>query len=89
MNVLKFANKVSTSRTELVRLARGSENGQATWYYIKVDKMKFPIYQQRLQKGETINVFDYSEVLHCGWGDNPPAEVTAEVQKLFETQACA
>lgn len=80
---MQFTNKIATSRQELIRLARGNDNGEATWYYVKITGAKFPIYQQRMKMGEQVNLGDYGQVLYSGWGDNPPEEITRKIVEMF------
>ena len=74
-----FSTALQASRTELVRLARGSEDGKQTWYYIRVEKSKLSIYLNKMKRGETINVYNFGEVLYYGWGEEPPKDITQKV----------
>jgi len=83
MTIVQFTDKLATSRQSLIRLARGNEDGIATWYYVKIDNNKFSLYEQRMKRGEEIDVYDYGQVLYSGWGENPPEEITQKILEIY------
>ncbi len=75
-----FTDAIGESRKELVRLIKGVDQGRPVWYYVRVEKAKFALYEARVKRKEQINLQDYGEILHSGWGDNPPENI----QELYK-----
>lgn len=67
---------------ELVYLVRGKDAGRAAWHYVLIDKMKLPLFKQKLKSG-SLDVSEYGKILYSGWGDNPPEEIVEEIKKQY------
>lgn len=80
---MSFAEKLKSSRGELVYLVRGKDRGEACWHYVLVDKHKLPIFLEKV-KGGALDVADYGKVLYSGWGQDPSAEIEAKVKEEFK-----
>lgn len=77
-----FAEKIKTSQIELLYLVRGKDKGRAAWYFLQVDKMKLPIFLNKLKLLQSaFPLHDYGEIIECGWGENPPEDVVKRIQK--------
>jgi hypothetical protein len=63
-------------------LTRGKSGQAHTWYYVKVNKLKLPLYSHALQSGN-MNVSDFGEVLFSGWGKNPPDSVRRKIDEMY------
>ncbi len=63
-------------------LSHGTHNGRTNWHYIKVDKMKLPLFKKALEK-DSIELADFGEILFSGWGESPPDNITTQVKKMF------
>jgi hypothetical protein len=79
---MAFTDKVQNSMGELVYLVRGKDAGRAAWHYVLIDKMKLPLFKQKLKSG-SLDVSEYGKILYSGWGENPPEEIMEEIKKQY------
>ncbi len=75
----------SQSRNYKVYLTQGRFNGVYTWYYIKVETLKQPLFLKSLQysKNEPTDVAEYGEILYSGWGPQPPDDIRKKVALAY------
>ena len=78
----KFTDKLQNSLGDLVYLVRGKDAGRAAWHYVLIDRVKLPLFKQKLKTG-SLDVSEFGKVLYSGWGENPPADIVAEIKKQY------
>lgn len=79
---MSFLEKIKSSRSELLYLVRGKDKGRECWHYILVDKQKLPMFKVKV-KTDFIDLDEYGQVLHSGWGKNPPDELAEQVKAEY------
>ncbi len=79
---MSFLEKIQTSRGDLVYIVRGEDRGRKAWHYVLVDKVKLPLFKQKLKEGD-LDVSHYGEILYSGWGENPPPEIVEAVKRQY------
>jgi len=79
---MKFTAKLQSSRTELLYLVTGAENGQPSWAYVMVDKPKHEMFKVKV-KTDYIFVPDYGTILFSGWGIEPPEDIKQKIKDQF------
>ncbi|WP_253300188.1 hypothetical protein [Wolbachia endosymbiont of Chironomus riparius] len=82
LNKRSFADATKRSRADLVYLVRGKDRGNAAWHYVLVDKDKKEMFLAKSKTG-AMDVADYGEILHSGWGENPPQEIVDKINEEF------
>ena len=76
-------DKLKSSSSNLIYLVRGKDQGKAAWHYVKVrDKAILPIFLKKADGGP-IDVSEYGEILHSGWGENPPEDVVKDIEENY------
>jgi tetratricopeptide (TPR) repeat protein len=61
---------------------RGNVDGRPAWHVVKVAHSKLAKFKQALKTG-SLDVSDYGEILHSGWGKDPPEEITRELRERY------
>ena len=79
---MSFAEKFKTSLGDLVYLVRGKDRNRDAWHYILVSKLKLSIFLTKIKEG-SLDIAHYGQVLHSGWGRNPPEHITEAVKKEY------
>jgi len=80
--VQSFQDQLKQRGGELVYLVRGKDRGRAAWHYVHVEKNKLPLFLKKVESG-TVDVSMYGEVLHSGWGENPPDDIVQQIKEQF------
>ncbi len=79
-----FAEKLAASRGELVYLVTGNDRGKRAWYYLRVEKLKLPLFLKRLKnQNETFPLLDFGEIVLSGWGERPPPEAVEKINAQY------
>ncbi|MCH2546489.1 MAG: hypothetical protein MK052_02610 [Alphaproteobacteria bacterium] len=68
-----FAQKIVQQRGGAIRFLCAEEKGRKCWFYLKLNPELLPLYEKALKSGD-MNIRDYGEILHSGWGDYPSEE---------------
>ena len=65
-------------------LVRGKDRGEHAWYYVLVadDEDTIREFHEKVKSGR-VDVADYGQVLHSGWGRDPPNEVRDRINKEY------
>ena len=63
-------------------LTQGKYLGVYTWHYVRIDLLKFPLFQKQLKSG-VIDVSKYGDIIFSGWGMNPPDDIRKQVDALY------
>lgn len=80
---VKSRAKLITQRTnDKILLITGKESGRATWWYIKVSRLKEPLLLKALG-AKPIRLADYGEIVRCGPGAMPPQDVVDEIEEEY------
>lgn len=79
---MAFVDKVQNSLGELVYLVRGKDAGRAAWHYVLIDRVKLPLFKQKLKTG-TLDVSEYGKILYSGWGEDPPQEIVDKIKEQY------
>jgi hypothetical protein len=79
---MSFTDRVQGSLGDLVYLVRGKDAGRSAWHYVLIDRMKLPLFKQKLKTG-SLDVSEYGKILYSGWGENPPEEIVEEIKKQY------
>lgn len=59
-----------------IHLIRGDNQGKKAWYYLKItDKAKLQLFLRDVKK-PSIDLANYGDIIECGWGEDPPKELT-------------
>jgi hypothetical protein len=66
----------------LIYLVRGKDEGRAAWHFVKVDRAKLASFKQALSTG-SLDASEYGEILHSGWGEDPPEEARRELAEKY------
>ncbi|GHM57960.1 MAG: hypothetical protein sL5_01260 [Candidatus Mesenet longicola] len=82
MNERSFADATKRSRADCVFLVRGKDRGKPAWHYVLVDKDKKEMFLAKSRTG-SIDVALYGQILHSGWGEDPPQDIVDKVNKEF------
>ncbi|MBD0391543.1 hypothetical protein IC220_03615 [Wolbachia endosymbiont of Pentalonia nigronervosa] len=82
VNERSHADAARRSRSDLIYLVRGKDRGRSAWHYVLVDKEKREMFLAKSRTG-SMDVADYGEILHSGWGENPPQEVVDKINEEF------
>lgn len=61
---------------------RGKDRGRAAWHCVKVPKNIEQMFLAKARSG-SIDVADYGEVLHSGWGENPPDDLKKRIEEEY------
>jgi hypothetical protein len=69
-----FASKTETANLRNIYLVRGDNQNKKAWYYVKVDPLKVTLFLRDI-KQSSIDLSMYGEIIHCGWGENPPQDL--------------
>lgn len=80
---LSFTRNVVVSRPDHIFLVRGRDAaGERAWYYVMVDKGKRDAFKS--QEGVPfLKLTDYGEILHSGFGDNPPESIIRQMEEEY------
>lgn len=82
MNKRSFADAAKYSRADCVFLVRGKDRGRSAWHYVLVDKDKKEMFLAKSRTG-SIDVALYGQILHSGWGEDPPQDIVDKINKEF------
>lgn len=78
-----YAQALYTSRPDQIFLVRGRDStGERAWYYVMVDRTKRDSFKSR-SGVPFMNIGDYGNVIHSGYGDNPPEDIIAEMKEEY------
>ncbi|WP_339048306.1 hypothetical protein [Candidatus Mesenet endosymbiont of Phosphuga atrata] len=83
MNERSFADATKRSRADCVFLVRGKDRGRPAWHYVLVDKDKKEMFLAKSRTG-SIDVALYGQILHSGWGEDPPQDIVDKINKEFD-----
>ena len=70
-----FAAKVRQSQGGGIRFVTGKEQGRACWFYLKVHDDALRYYKHAMTNNNNIQLSDYGNIIHSGWGSPPPKKV--------------
>lgn len=74
------ATRLQQSKSNTVSLIIAPQPlGLTAWYFIRVHPAKLERFRRDVTAG-AVDLGAYGEVLERGWGEAPPAEVTARMQ---------
>ena len=82
VNNQNFSDATRRSRIDCVFLVRGKDKGRAAWHYVLVDKSKKEMFLAKSKTG-SIDVAEYGEILHSGWGQDPPESIVSKIKEEF------
>lgn len=54
-------------------------NNKPAWYYLDVFPNKLILFKNRIGK-ESLELKDYGNILHSGWGAEPPKEIKDKME---------
>lgn len=77
-----FVEQQKNTASELVYLVRGKDRGMAAWHYVLVDKMKLPLFLNKIKSGN-IDVSLYGDVLYSGWGEDPSEDIVKKIEEQY------
>lgn len=66
----------------LIYLVRGTDEGRPAWHFVKVDRSKLASFKQALST-RSLDTSEYGEILHSGWGEDPPEEARQELAEKY------
>jgi hypothetical protein len=76
-------SKDKSSKSDLIYLVKGVDEGRNAWYYVLVERLKVSLFLKAL-KDPIIHLENYGEVIHSAYGDNPPQEITDKLKKEYD-----
>ena len=79
---MSFSNKIIKSRSYLIQVVTGKNYGRPAWWIVKVLPHKFEMFKWTVDNSSA-NLDEFGEVLYKGWGDDAPAEILQEVEKIY------
>ncbi len=80
---MSFAEKLQISNKELVYLVKGKDKGRDAWYFIQVkNRATLPLFDKAIESGN-LDLSRYGEIIHSGYGSNPPEYITDEIDARF------
>lgn len=76
---MSFVENVSKEGSDRIYLIRGvdSTNRQA-WYYVRIASNKlrlFEFHERKMVDRSSLNLNDFGEILHSGYGKSPPKHI--------------
>ena len=80
---MSYTDKLLKSRIENLRLFTANINGRDAWYILRLDQSKVTQYFTDVESGKEIDLPDYGEILHKGWGSEPPAELVTQLEEEY------
>lgn len=63
-----------------IYLVRGEDRGRKAWHYIVVDRLKLPIFLNKMKNESSFDIADYGKVIFSGWGNDPPEDIVKKVK---------
>lgn len=66
--------------SHIIYLEKGKVGGKDVWCYVKVAKIKVPLYLKS-KVGEKIDIKKYGQVIFSGWGKTPTPEIEKQIRK--------
>lgn len=79
---MNWTDRIQHSRSDLVYLVRGKDEGRRAWYYVLVDPMKLSLFLKKIEIG-SLNLEDYGEILASGWGNDPPETIKQRITSEY------
>lgn len=78
-----FVSSLFASRADCIFLVKGKDttNRQA-WYYVMVEKSKKHLFEE-VEGSQPLNLTDYGQILHSGYGDEPPDDIKAKMEEEY------
>ena len=74
-----FVEKMMMAEGGVVRFIRALEQGRPCWYFLRLSPQHYNHYKQAL-KQSNMDIADYGEIIHAGWGDSP-SEITKTIMR--------
>ena len=71
---MSFAAKLIDQRGGTTRIVNAIEDGKPCWFVLKVDPVRYMDYKEAIKR-ESVNLFDYGEIINSGWGEDVPDDV--------------
>ena len=67
-----------------LRLVHGENRGRPAWYYVLLvdDEEIIDKYEETVKSGY-ITVADYGQILHSGWGKDPPTDIRETMEEKY------
>ncbi|MCD6034692.1 MAG: hypothetical protein K0R63_433 [Rickettsiales bacterium] len=76
---------LASSQRSLLYCVHGTDaDGNAAYYFIVVEKLKLPLFLQKIKAGQPFSLEEYGKIIESGYGAEPPAEVRANVLRQFD-----
>lgn len=76
--------KISSSRASDVYLVRGLNENRPAWYYIEVEKLKIPIFNELCENKSTgVNLAAFGRIIDSGWGDEPDNNSRKKIEEKY------
>lgn len=80
---MSFAKKITNTKNASIYLVTAQEQGKDCWFYVRVAKLKEPLFLAAL-KTEELTIKDFGETLYSGWGVEADPEVAVLVEGSIE-----
>lgn len=77
-----FSDITRKKRVDCLFLVRGKDKNRAAWHYVLVDKHKKQMFLAKIKTG-SVNVEEYGQILHSGWGQDPPEDIVKKIKEEF------
>lgn len=67
----------------VLQLVTGISENQAFWAYMAMNPASHEEYLERISRDEHVDLTEYGMVLQSGWGEEPPAEIRAQMEQEY------
>ena len=78
----KFKTIAKRADGDRVFLVTGDNQNKKAWYYVLVQKTKLPLFKREVQT-DFIDLSLYGDILYCGWGEEPPEDISQKIKDEF------
>lgn len=79
---LIYVDPIKKSKSDLVYLVKGVDDGRNAWYYLLVERVKLQLFLRALND-DIIHLENYGVILYSAYGDEPPANITDSLKEEY------
>jgi|APGre2960657505_1045072.scaffolds.fasta_scaffold82802_1 hypothetical protein len=79
---LIHVDPIKKSKSDLVYLVKGVDDGRNAWYYLLVERVKLQLFLRALND-DIIHLENYGVILYSAYGDEPPANITDSLKEEY------
>lgn len=79
-----FAQNLRKRETPVVLFLTITFDGRKAWYVFKPEPAKAKRFLKIFHDNEAFSFKDYGEVLHYGWGEEPPADIKTLCREHYQ-----